>query len=83
MTTTSGTKPSTAFADEDWTFISVQEGAGWHGYYDASYLTFSHKMEPDLTTLLNGVKKACPKAKIIYHAPWVAKKDYLGVKFSY
>ena len=86
-TTTASVKLSDSLKDEDWTFISIQDGAGFHGYFDRTYTceagTFSHKMEPDLTTLLNYVKAACPNAKIIYNAPWSAQKGYTGVKFSY
>lgn len=82
-TTTASVKLSTALADEDWTFISVQEGAGYHGFYNKTYNGTTHSMEPDLTTLVNIVKAKCPKATLVYHAPWAAKTGYTGVKFSY
>ena len=69
MTKTPDTKMSEALADEDWTFISVQEGAGYHGYYNTTYKTTTHTMEPALTNLIK--------------APWVAKAGYTGKKFSY
>lgn len=80
---TSSVKLSTAFADEDWTFISVQEGAGYHGFYNTTYNGVTHSMEPALTTLITAIQKACPKAKLVYHAPWTAAKNYTGTKFSY
>lgn len=83
MTTTPSTKMSEALADEDWTFISVQEGAGYHGFYDTTYNGITHSMEPALTNLIKAVQAKCPKAKLVYHAPWAAKKGYTGVKFSY
>ena len=82
-TTTASTKMSSALADEDWTFISVQEGAGYHGFYNASLGSVSHSMEPALTNLLGVLKEKCPDARLVYHAPWAAKSDYTGVKFSY
>ena len=60
MKTTSSVKLSTALADEDWTFISVQEGAGYHGFYDTTYNGTTHSMEPDLTNLLEYVRNKCP-----------------------
>ncbi len=83
MTKVADTKMSDALADEDWTFISVQEGAGYHGYYNATYNDITHSMEPDLTTLLDVVRAKCKNAKLVYHAPWAAKIGYTGVKFSY
>lgn len=83
LTKTAGVKLSTILTDESWDYVSVQEGAGFHGFYDATYQGTTHKMEPDLTTVINYVKTKCPGAKIIYHAPWVAAKTYTGVKFSY
>lgn len=82
-TTTANVKMSTALADEDWTFISVQEGAGYHGFYNTTYKGVTHSMEPDLTNLIKVVQAKCPNAKLVYHAPWVAKADYTGTKFSY
>lgn len=82
-TTTESVRMSTALADEDWTFISVQEGAGYHGYYDDTYNGITHSMEPALTDLLKVVKTRCRSARLVYHAPWVAKEGYTGVKFSY
>lgn len=82
-TTTASTKMSSALADEDWTFISVQEGAGYHGFYNGSLGSVSHSMEPALTNLLGVLKEKCPDARLVYHAPWAAKSDYTGVKFSY
>ena len=82
-TTTASTKMSSALADEDWTFISVQEGAGYHGFYNSSLGSVSHSMEPALTNLLGVLKEKCPDARLVYHAPWAAKSDYTGVKFSY
>ena len=83
MTKTSSVKLSTALADEDWTFVSVQEGKGFHGFYDTTYEGTTHSMEPDLTNLLNYVRSKCPDARLVYHAPWAAKEGYTGVKFSY
>lgn len=90
MTKTADVKLSTALKDEQWDFISIQEGAGFHGYYDRTYTTvqgstFSHKMETDLTYLINYCKTNSSKKdfKLIYHAPWAAQKGYTGVKFSY
>ncbi len=83
MTKVADTKMSDALADEDWTFISVQEGAGYHGYYNTTYNDITHSMEPDLTTLLDVVRAKCKNAKLVYHAPWAAKTGYTGVKFSY
>jgi len=85
MTTTESVKLSEAIKDEDWDFISVQEGAGYHGFYDTTYLGTTHSMEPDLTTLLNYIiaKRTNKNCKLIYHAPWAAKSDYTGVKFGY
>ena len=81
--TTASTKLSTIMADEDWTYISLQEGAGYHGFYNTTYKGTYHSMEPDLTDMINYVKAKCPNAKLIYHAPWAAQKDYKEVKFSY
>lgn len=83
MTTTPDTKMSVALADEDWTFISVQEGAGYHGFYNTTYNGVTHSMEPDLTTLLDVIRKNCKDARLVYHAPWAAKTGYTGKKFSY
>ncbi len=84
LTTTSSVKLSTALKDEDWTFISIQEGAGFHGFYDTTYNGVTHSMEPNLTYLINYVKENGPKdATLVYHAPWAAKPGYTGVKFSY
>ena len=44
MTKTSSVKLSTALADEDWTFVSVQEGKGFHGFYDTTYECTTHSM---------------------------------------
>lgn len=77
------TKMSTALADEQWDYISVQEGAGYHGFYDTTYNGITHSMEPALTALVNAVRRQCPKAKMVYHAPWAAQKGYTGTKFSY
>jgi hypothetical protein len=83
MTKTADTRMSEALADEDWTFISVQEGAGYHGFYNTTYNGVTHSMEPALTTLLNVIREKCKDAKLVYHAPWAAKRGYTGVKFSY
>ncbi|MBQ0080140.1 MAG: DUF4886 domain-containing protein [Alistipes sp.] len=90
LTKTSDVKLSTALKDEQWDFISVQEGAGYHGYYNRTYTTkqmsiVTHSMEPDLTTLINYCKEksANKDFKLVYHAPWVAQKGYTGTKFSY
>ena len=83
MKTTSSVKLSTALADEDWTFISVQEGAGYHGFYDTTYNGTTHSMEPDLTNLVDYIRDKCPDARLVYHAPWAAKQGYTGTKFSY
>ena len=83
MTKTPDTRMSDALADEDWTFISVQEGAGYHGYYNTTYNGVTHSMEPALTTLIEYVRSKCKNAKLVYHAPWAAKTGYTGTKFSY
>ncbi len=83
LTKTDDVKMSVALADEDWTFISVQEGAGYHGFYNTTYNGVTHSMEPDLTTLVDIVREKCKNAKLVYHAPWAAKTGYTGVKFSY
>lgn len=59
MTKTPDTKMSEALADEDWTFISVQEGAGHHGYYNTTYKTTTHTMEPALTNLIKAIRSKC------------------------
>lgn len=84
-TTTSSVKLSTALADEDWDYISVQEGAGFHGFYNTTYLSTTHSMEPALTTVINFIKEKSKNKnfKLIYHAPWAAQTGYTGVKFSY
>jgi len=82
-TKTASVKLSAALADEDWTFVSVQEGKGFHGFYDTTYKETTHSMEPDLTNLLKYVQTKCPGARLVYHAPWAAKEGYTGVKFSY
>ncbi len=81
--TTDNVRMSEALSDEDWTFISIQEGAGYHGFYNTTYNGVSHSMEPDLTTLIEVVRRACKNARLVYHAPWAAKKGYTGKKFSY
>ena len=83
MTKTLDTKMSEALADEDWTFISVQEGAGYHGYYNTTYKNTTHSMEPALTSLLKVIRSKCKNAKLVYHAPWAAKAGYTGKKFSF
>ncbi len=83
MTKTPDTRMSEALADEDWTFISVQEGAGYHGYYNTTYNGITHTMEPALTDLLNVIRSKCKNARLVYHAPWAAKTGYTGPKFSY
>lgn len=83
MTKTPDTKMSQALADEDWTFISVQEGAGYHGYYNTTYKNTTHSMEPALTSLLKVIRSKCKNAKLVYHAPWAAKAGYTGKKFSF
>lgn len=83
MTKTADTRMSEALADEDWTFISVQEGAGYHGYYNTTYNGITHTMEPALTDLLNVIRSKCKNARLVYHAPWAAKAGYTGTKFSY
>lgn len=82
-TTTSSVKLSAIMKDEDWTFVSLQEGAGFHGFYNDSYNGTTHSMEPHLGEMVKYVKEKCPGARLVYHAPWVAKADYTGVKFSY
>jgi len=69
--------------NEKWDYVSLQEGAGFHGFYNQTYQGTTHSMEPDLTYMINYVKTYCPDAKLIYHACWTAKKGYTGVKFSY
>ncbi len=83
LTKTDNVKMSEALADEDWTFISMQEGAGYHGFYNTTYNDITHSMEPALTDLVKAVQEKCPKARLIYHAPWAAQKGYTGKKFSY
>lgn len=82
-TTYADKKLSQILADEQWDFVSLQEGAGFHGFYSDSYNGTTHSMEPDLLYMINYVKTKCPKAKLIYHAPWVADEGYTGTKFSY
>ncbi len=82
-TTTSGVKLSTALTDEDWTFVSIQDGAGFHGFYDTTYNGVTHSMEPNLTTMLTYIKEKCPGAKLMYHAPWAAKQGFTSNKFAY
>lgn len=82
-TTTESVKLSNIMKDEDWTFVSLQEGAGFHGFYNTTYNGTTHSMEPDLTDMINYVKAKCPNARLVYHAPWVAQKGYTGTKFSY
>ena len=85
LTKTADVKLSTALKDEQWDFISVQEGAGFHGYYNRSYKTFTHSMEPDLTDLISYLNSnsANKDFKLIFHSCWAAKTGYTGVKFSY
>lgn len=85
MTKTADFKLSSALKDEQWDYISVQEGAGFHGFYDTSCNGTKHSMEPALTDLITYVKANSAKKdfKLVYHAPWVAKADYKGTKFSY
>lgn len=83
MTKTADKTLAEGLADEDWTFISVQEGAGYHGFYNTTYNGTTHSMEPALTDLVKYVQGKCPNARLVYHAPWAAQKGYTGVKFSY
>ena len=85
MTKTDNVRLSEALKDEMWDFISVQEGAGFHGYYNTSRNGVSHSMEPDLTFLIDYVKANSSNKdfKLIYHVPWVAQAGYDGKKFSY
>lgn len=85
MTRTDSVRLSTALRDEEWDFISVQEGAGFHGYYDTEHNGVRHSMEPDLTYLIDYVREnsANKDFKLVYHVPWVAQKGYGGKKFSY
>lgn len=84
MNTTASVKLSEALVDEEWDYISVQEGAGYHGFYDTTYKGTTHSMEPALTTLIEYIKKtAKPGYTLVYHAPWAAQKGYTGTKFSY
>lgn len=85
MTKTEGVKLSDALKDEMWDFVSIQEGAGFHGYYNTVHNGISHSMEPDLTYLIDYVRAGCANKdfKLIYHVPWVAKAGYGGKKFSY
>lgn len=48
-TVVTSTKPSKAIADEDWDYISLQEGAGHHGQIEY--------MEPYLTNMMNYCKR--------------------------
>ena len=84
-TTTANQKLSSILADEQWDFVSLQEGAGFHGFYSDTYNGTTHSMEPDLLYMINYVKTKCAnkKVKLIYHAPWVAEEGYTGTKFSY
>lgn len=84
-TTTASQKLSSILADEQWDFVSLQEGAGFHGFYSDTYNGTTHSMEPDLLYMINYVKTKCAnkKVKLIYHAPWVAEEGYTGTKFSY
>lgn len=79
-----GVSLETALKDENWDYVSVQEGGGWHGYYDLEYKGFKHSMEPNLTTLINYVLATCANkdVKILFHSPWSAQIGYTGVNFS-
>lgn len=90
MTKTSDQKLSTILKDEAWDVITVQEGAGYHGYYDASLklkdgTTCTHKMEPNLTYLIDYSRNLCPNKDVVigYHAPWAAQKGCTSAKFDF
>ena len=67
----------TAIQDEEWDYISFQEGAGHHGFTDY--------IEPYLTNLINYCRTNAKKKdfKTIYHSPWAAQTGCTSVKFSY
>lgn len=85
MTKTEGVSISTALKDEKWDYISVQEGGGFHGFYDRTFNGTSHSMEPDLTVLTDYVLQNRPgkKTKLAYHVPWAAQDGSESRKFSF
>ena len=76
MTTTDNSKLSPVLKDEEWDYISFQEGAGHHGMMDY--------MEPYLSNLIKYCRDnaAKPDFKIIYHAPWAAQTGCTSSKFA-
>lgn len=75
-TVTESVKLSEALKDENWDYISFQQGAGNHGVYST--------IEPDLTTLISycRLNASNKEFKAIYHAPWAAAKDCTSSKFA-
>lgn len=83
MAVTPKVRLSEALQDEDWDYVSVQEGAGFHGYYNREYKGVKHSMEPDLTFLIEYVSRYVSDYKLIYHVPWAAKQGSESKKFGY
>ncbi|MBQ6556604.1 MAG: DUF4886 domain-containing protein [Bacteroidales bacterium] len=75
--TTSGATFLQGLRDEEWDYISLQQGGGHHGQYE----TF----EPSLGDLIaycreNAVKK---DFKLVYHACWAAPANSTNAKFGF
>ncbi|MCQ2183894.1 MAG: DUF4886 domain-containing protein [Bacteroidales bacterium] len=85
MTNTANSTLLKALKDEKWDIITVQEGGGFHGYYNLSFKGTAHSMEPDLTNLIAYIKANClnKDVKIGYHSPWAAQKTCTDAKFQY
>lgn len=68
---------SYALKDEEWDYISVQEGAGHHGMKDY--------IEPALTNLIGYLREnsANPDFKLIYHVPWCADSSSTATNFGF
>jgi beta-glucosidase len=64
---TDNVKISTAVADEEWDYISLQQASGVSGV-EKSY-------EPWLTNLVQYLHRAAPKSKIIWHQTWAYAKN--------
>lgn len=50
------------FASEAWDVITVQQVSGKSGLYESHY--------PYLTVVLDGIRKLCPSAKIVWNQTW-------------
>lgn len=77
LTKTAGYTLEKGLADEKWDYISFQEGAGHHGFYDG--------MHPYLENLIAYArdKAAYKNFKVVYHACWCAPKNSTSAKFGY